>query len=291
MVRGVKGNCTKLQRYNGTGWDTISKRISMTGPGLSRETVEEELVIDCDVSGGNPFKKKSPGTKEIGDITVEILWNPTVPTGTHQVETATGAGTVTVAGNAAVTITAAGVTGSPLALNIPVATGLPTVWVPQIVTYLQTNAAAAALRDKYAVTGSGANIVLTSHEPQADDGTLNIAIATGTATGITAAPTSADTTAGVAGEENDEFHHLFEDDFEDEVATFWRIVHPNDAGTGVLVHATVKEVGEPSYEANQNVKRSMVLEPTGEYYRAGNAIESEVLPGTIEAPQEHYGHH
>jgi len=57
------------------------------------------------------------------------------------------------------------------------------------------------------------------------------------------------------------------------------------------VHATVKEVGEPSYEANQNVKRTVVIEPTGEYFREGNAIAAEVLPSTPAAPVVNYGHH
>jgi len=292
MVAGVKGNCTTLERFNGTTWDKIAGRISMTGPGLSRETVEEELVIDCDPSGGNPFKKKSPGTKEIGDITLEILWNPTYPTGTHQIETATGLGTVTTAGNAAVTITSASLNGgSAVTYNIPVPTGAPAVWVDAIRVWLNTNAAAAALRDLFEITGTGAAIVLTTKEPQANDTTLNIALATGTATGITAAATSANTRAGVAGTENDENHHLFEDDFEDEVATFWRIIHPNDAKTGVVVHATVKEVGEPSYEANANVKRTVVLEATGEFYKAENDIDTVTLPASLNAPEIHYGHH
>ncbi len=289
----MKGNCTKLQRYNGTGWDTISKRVSMTGPGLSRETVEEEQVLDCDPSGGNSTKLKSPGTKEIGDISIEILWNPTVPTGTHQVETATLAGTVTVAGNAVITITSDVLTGGTKTFNIPVTTGGVSIWGPQILAYLQTHASAAELRTFFALTGAanGTTLVLTRNEPDADDGTLNILSGTGTATGITNNASSTATTAGVAGEENDENHHLFEDDFEAETATFWRIIHPNDAATGVLVHATVKEIEGETYEANQTVKRSITLEPTGQYYKRGNAIEEEALPGTIEAPMDHYGHH
>jgi hypothetical protein len=296
MLRGVKGNCTKLQRWNGTSYDEVRGRISMTGPGLTRETVEEELVIDCDASGGNPFKKKSPGTKEIGDISLEILWNPIYPDGTHQVETATGAGTVSGAGNASVTITAAALTGSPLVLAIPVPTGAPAVWMTAIRTWLLTssNAGAVAVRDVFDLPDTAAaptTLILKRKVPAANDATMNIALATGTATGITTAATSAHTTAGVDGTENDENHHLFEDDFENETATFWRVVHPNDAVTGVIVHATVKEVGEPSYEANTNVKRTVVLEPTGEFYRSGNEINEVVLPASITAPVDHYGHH
>ena len=288
----MKGNCSNLQRWNGTEWESISKRVSMSGPGLSRETVEEELVIDCDPGGGSATKQKSPGTKEIGDITLEILWNPTVPTGTHQVEQATAAGTVSGAGNALVTITKAGMTGSPLALNIPVTPGSPSSWAGEVRAYLAGHAAAAAVRAvAEVVERDDDKIQLKTLEPAADDATFNIALATGTATGITAAPNSTTLVAGVAGTENDQNHHLFEDDFENETATFWRIVHPNDAATGVLVHATVKEVGEANYEANQNVKRTITIEPTGAYYRSGNAIADEELPGTIEAPMDHYGHH
>jgi hypothetical protein len=290
MLPGVKGNCSKLERWNGASWDAISKRVSMTGPGLSRETVVEERVLDCLPSGGNDFERKSPGTKMIGDISLEILWNPTDPTGTHQVETATAAGTVTVAGNAAVTITTA-LLAAPVVLAIPVGLGGATDTALAIRLYLANNAAAASIRDHFEISGGGASIVLTAKLPAADDSTLNIAIATGTATGITAAATSTTTVAGVAGEENDENHHLFEDDFEEEVATFWRIVHPNEAGTGCIVHATVREVGGETYEANANVKRTVVIEPTGEHYWSGNNVVDEVLPGSITAPQSYYGHH
>lgn len=263
----------------------------MSGPALTRETVEEDIVLDCDATGGNPFKEKSPGTKEIGDIEVEIKWNPVVPDGTHQVERATAAGNVSVAGNALVTITAAGMTGSPLALNVPVTVGAPSSWAEEVRSYLNSNAAAANVRALFDIGGTGTYIELTAKTPVADDATLNIALATGTATGITSAPTSTTVVPGVAGTENDENHHLFEDDFHNETATFWRIVHPNDAGTGVLVHATVKEVGDPEYAPNQTVKRTIVIEPTGRFYKAGNAIVDEILPADIEAPEDHYGHH
>lgn len=41
--------------------------------------------------------------------------------GTAQVDTATAAGTITLAGNASVTVTSAGMTGSPLTLSVAVA--------------------------------------------------------------------------------------------------------------------------------------------------------------------------
>jgi len=263
----------------------------MSGPGLTRETVEEDLEIDCAPTGGNPYKKKSPGTKEIGDISVEIKWNPVVPTGTHQVIRATAAGTVGGAGNALVTITTAGMGGSPLALNVPVTPGAPSSWAVEVRQYLATHAAASAVRGIWEIGGTGNFIELKKHSAAANDATANLAIATGTATGITSAPTSANIVPGVAGTENDENHHLFEDDFENETATFWRIVHPNTVESGVMVHATIKEVGEPEYSANETVKRTVVIEPTGEYYKSGNNIPDEILPAEIVAPEDHYGHH
>jgi hypothetical protein len=116
--------------------------------------------------------------------------------GTRQVETATAAGTVTVAGNATVTVTGAYITDSPLAISVPVLEGDG------------ANAIAAAIRnalnntgkvtEHYFVTGSAASIILTAKDYKATDSTLNVAIADGTSTGVTTAATSTGTTAGVA---------------------------------------------------------------------------------------------
>lgn len=136
----------------------------------------------------------------IADTDIWVKFN----VGTQQVETATiVTANVTVAGNAAVTVTGAGISGSPVTLNVPVTTTdtTPALVAAKIVAFMQTDtgAAATAVRALYYVSGGGATIVLTRITPAADDGTLNVAIATGTATGITAAPASANTTAGVLG--------------------------------------------------------------------------------------------
>lgn len=128
--------------------------------------------------------------------------------GTAQVETATAAGTVTVAGNATITVTSAGMTGSPKAISVAVANAdTPTLWAAKVRTAL---AADTAVGGRFDVSGTTTAIVLTRkptyvvsgdithHVHPATDGTLNVAIATGTATGITAAATSANTTAGTA---------------------------------------------------------------------------------------------
>jgi len=124
--------------------------------------------------------------------------------GTAQVETATAAGTITASGNASVTITSAGMTGSPLTISVSVVLGdTASVWAGKVRTALAANATIAA---RFTIGGTTTAISLTRLSStvgglpirSANDATLNIALANGTCTGITAAPTSANTTAGVA---------------------------------------------------------------------------------------------
>lgn len=145
-----------------------------------------------------------------GDFVVDITDNDTSASdawtaGTAQVETATAAGTITGSGNASVTVTAAGMTGSPKTISVAVTSGdTAAVWGPKVVTALSADADVSAL---FTSSGSTTSIVLTRNPIEtistvpfyaANDATLNIAIDNGTCTGITPAATSADTTAGVA---------------------------------------------------------------------------------------------
>jgi phage tail sheath protein FI len=134
-----------------------------------------------------------------GDWANDLLDVDVVPYNTDavkQVETATVIGTITGTGNATVTITAAGMTGSPKAISVAVnENDTATVVAGKIRTALNADSAVTAL---FTVGGTGANVVLTRKICAANDSTLNIAIANGTCTGLTAAPTSTDTTAGVA---------------------------------------------------------------------------------------------
>jgi hypothetical protein len=115
-----------------------------------------------------------------------------------QVETATvvaDAG-ATSNGNLAVTVTGARITGSPLAVSVPLTTSMTTAALvaAQVRASLGQAPAVAA---KYFVTGTGADVTLTEIDPQNNDATLNIAIAAGL--GVSAIVTSTDTTAGVGG--------------------------------------------------------------------------------------------
>ena len=119
-----------------------------------------------------------------------------VVSGTMQVETAEVVGSITTAGNAAFTVTAAGMTGSPKAVSVAVALGDSAAVVAQKAR--EALAADSAVTAKFSVGGYGTMVELTALTAAANDATFNIAIANGTCAGLTAAPTSANTTAGVA---------------------------------------------------------------------------------------------
>jgi len=116
-----------------------------------------------------------------------------------QVETATvvaGAG-ATSNGNLAVTVTAARVTGTPLAFSVALTTAThttATLIAGAIRAAFNANAALVAV---YTVGGSGADITLTETDPENNDATLNIAITAGL--GVSAIVSSTNTTAGVGG--------------------------------------------------------------------------------------------
>lgn len=122
--------------------------------------------------------------------------------GETQTETATVTGTITGSGNAVVTVTAAGMTGSPIATNVAVLAGDTAAEVAaKIITALRLVANITARFGIYP-HASGNKVILQRLIPAANDATCNVAIANGTCTGLTAAPTSANTTAGSASAED-----------------------------------------------------------------------------------------
>lgn len=117
--------------------------------------------------------------------------------GTHQVESTTVVATITGAGTAVVTVTGAYISGSPIALNITVILSDTSSTIGEkIRTALKGN---TAITNQYRVGGSGADITLTDKQYRANDGSLNVAINTGTAIGITNDSTSTNTTSGSIG--------------------------------------------------------------------------------------------
>lgn len=118
--------------------------------------------------------------------------------GVYQVETAVIVGTISTGGNMTVTVTAAGMTGSPKDISVAVALNDTDVQVAaKVRAALAADDDVAAL---FAVSGTGANVVLTALQSAADDATLNIAYTNDTCAGLTPDATSNNTTAGVRGD-------------------------------------------------------------------------------------------
>ncbi len=99
-------------------------------------------------------------------------------------------GTITGAGNATFTITASGLSGSPLAISVPVTVGMVARDVAAAaVKALSETVAIAAMFDVSLDYGQ-AKVILTKKITAANDGTLNIAYTNGTCTGLTPDATS-----------------------------------------------------------------------------------------------------
>lgn len=141
--------------------------------------------------GNSPYPK--------ADAAPPVLRSTAAPvTGVRQVETATAAGTASATGVAVVTVTSA-LFPAPVAVNVNITdTDAAAAIAGKIRAALADN---AQITDNFSVGGTTTAVVLTARKHAANDGTLNIAIATGTATGVTAAATSTNTTAGVLGTE------------------------------------------------------------------------------------------
>lgn len=114
-----------------------------------------------------------------------------------QVETATVGSGASATANVIVTVTAANVTGSPLATNVAVTSGDT---ANQVATKIRAALnAVSAITSKFTVSGATDAVILTANTALANDATLNIAIdGTTNSTGVSDAATSANTTAGIA---------------------------------------------------------------------------------------------
>jgi hypothetical protein len=129
-----------------------------------------------------------------------------VQSGTFQVNTATLAVTSVGAGTVQVTITAAGLPGSPKAYPITITNNeTATAVASQIVSALLADSTLCA---QWTPSLSGANIVLTQVNCSGNDATLNIAITPVTATGITPVVTSSPTVTGVSGSNGTTWKYL-----------------------------------------------------------------------------------
>lgn len=178
----------------------VTRVLSITG-GIAGQTGNVVITYKNDWAEQKTATVALNGTATVEALVaakdvVSIALPVETHTATPQVETAVAVGTVTGDGNATVTVTAAGMTNSPKAISVAVLNGdTASVWAGKVRTVLGADADVTA---RFAVSGTGANIVLTRLVPAADDGTLNIAYTNDTCTGITPDATSNNTTAGVA---------------------------------------------------------------------------------------------
>lgn len=117
-------------------------------------------------------------------------------TGTKQKITDTAAGTASGAGTGTWTLTAAGMSGSPISGTFVVGSGdTPTIWAAALRASLKAN---LIVNNFFEVSGATTAIILEARVKAANDATMNLAIGAG-GTGITAVVTSTQTTPGVAG--------------------------------------------------------------------------------------------
>jgi hypothetical protein len=200
----IRGKITAITLTSGSvlAVNAEAQRATLT---TALSGTNNDLVFSARLAGakGNGISVAyiNPGTPNaalsVGLVARAITVNLATDAGTSQVETATVASGATASANVIVTVTAAAVTGSPLATNVAVTNGdTAAVVAGKIRTALGL---VAAITSVYTVGGSSATVTLTRTVPTADDATLNIGINGSTnGTGVTDAGTSANTTAGVA---------------------------------------------------------------------------------------------
>jgi len=165
----------------------ITGDVTITGTNISGETITETLALN----GTTP----RAGTKAFKTVTKVVLPIQT-NAATKQVETATIVGTITKEGTATVTVKSAHYADDRV-MHVAVGLGDDAAAVAgKIRSYI-----APLVADHFTVSGSGADVVLTTKVADANDATLNIAYTNGTCEGLTPDASSTDTTAGVADDQ------------------------------------------------------------------------------------------
>lgn len=188
---------------------SLAAKAAYTRGGLSGDKTIGVWVTTRDVAGlggtelySVRMKFWATGADAALDVSAGVVTTTTAEVrGTRQIETATMVGTITTAGNMTLTLTAAGMTGSPKAISKAVSVGdTASVVATKARAALQADADVAAM---FEIGGTGADVVLTrleggNEERFANDATVNLAYTNGTCAGLTPDATSTDTAAGVA---------------------------------------------------------------------------------------------
>jgi hypothetical protein len=193
-----------------------------------------------------------------GDFAIELTDSDTTGSttwvaGTAQVETNTvtaGAG-CTSNGTMTLILTAAGLTGSPLNVAVPLTTTAHTTATLIAAAAVTALNADAAVAERFVASNAGADIILTRKPVTtytvpggtlnlyaADDATLNLNIPSGL--GVTASATSVDTTAGVvsSGAKIYDTGTDFEGETLGTIATLYGVLYSASVGTGVIAGDT-----------------------------------------------------
>ena len=162
----------------------MTGNVTITGTNLAGETITETLALN-----GTTPKAGTKAFKTVTKVDLPIQTNA----GTKQVETATIVGTITKAGTATVTVKSAHY-ADDLVMHVAVDLSDDAAAVAgKIRSYI-----APLVADHFTVSGSGADVVLTTKVADANDATLNIAYTNGTCEGLTPDASSTDTTPGAA---------------------------------------------------------------------------------------------
>ena len=170
---------------NVSGLTTV---VTVKGSNFAGEAISEELTLNgtANVDGAKAFK-----TVTEVDLPVQTH-TPAAQTETQEyTHKADAGGTITV------TVTAAGMNGSPKAVALEVETDDPAIEVAtKVVAALNADEDVSELFTASNVEGTSATVTLTANTPLANDGTLAMAFVDTDTTGVTAGA-STDGTAGV----------------------------------------------------------------------------------------------
>jgi len=182
-------NSPKTVLVSLTTADTINANVATKIQTALQTDTNVGSFFTVSTSGADVILTANTAAGNDGSMHVSIS-SVTGITSSESVPTTAGASP----GSATVTVTAAGMPNSGTPISVPVVTGDTASDVAG-----KMRAALIANTDvntMFMVTGAGAQIVLTRRVVTANDNTLNIATANGTAAGLLDQPNSADTKAG-----------------------------------------------------------------------------------------------
>lgn len=177
----------------------VTHRLSNANIVPSAATTLAQLT-ECIYTGYMPYQGLDGSAAYKGTDGAIHTTFPAVPfiatQGAFQTVSNIALGPITVAGNLSVVVTAAGMTGSPITLAVPVLTTDSNNDIAQKIAIVAR--ATANIAAFFNVTVDDNNVKFQAINAAANDATMNVSFATGTATGLTAKPTATQLRAGVA---------------------------------------------------------------------------------------------